>query len=207
MSIIMGNLNEQIQSNTIKCPHCKEDIQFGAKKCKHCGSDLRNWFVKNKIITTILILIGIGVIGNIIGFNQTKNNYNNSSTFNNTQENQSITDVKNETENESKVSTIPAEYESALNKANSYANTMYMSKKGVYNQLVSEYGEKFSSNAAKYAIDNIKVDWNLNALAKAKNYQQTMSMSPSKIHDQLTSEYGEKFTKSEADYAIKHLND
>lgn len=103
--------------------------------------------------------------------------------------------------------TIPTEYKSALNKAMTYAKTMHMSKQGVYDQLVSEYGEKFSADAAQYAIDNMKADWNANALAKAKTYQNTMNMSPSAIHDQLTSAYGEKFTKAEADYAIQHLND
>lgn len=103
--------------------------------------------------------------------------------------------------------TIPAEYKSALNKATAYANTMNMSKQGVYDQLVSEYWEKFSPAAAQYAIDNVKANWNANALIKAKTYQNTMNMSPSAIHDQLTSNYGEKFTQAEADYAIQHLND
>jgi hypothetical protein len=101
---------------------------------------------------------------------------------------------------------VPAEYKSALAKATSYANTMHMSKQGVYNQLTSEYGEKFAPEAAQYAIDNVKADWNANALAKAKDYQDSMHMSPAAIHDQLTSEYGEKFTQAEADYAIQHLN-
>ncbi|MBN2747782.1 MAG: Ltp family lipoprotein [Bacteroidales bacterium] len=107
---------------------------------------------------------------------------------------------------EQKKATVPAEYKSALNKATMYAKTMHMSKQGVYDQLVSEYGEKFSADAAQYAIDNMKADWNANALAKAKTYQNTMSMSPSAIHDQLTSAYGEKFTKAEADYALQHIN-
>jgi hypothetical protein len=108
---------------------------------------------------------------------------------------------------ETEDTSIPREYKSALNKASSYANTMHMSKRGVYDQLVSEYGEKFSAVAAQYAIDNVKADWNANALVKAKSYQDTMNLSPSAIHDQLTSEYGEKFTEAEADYAIQHLND
>lgn len=99
----------------------------------------------------------------------------------------------------------PVEYKSALNKAESYANGMNMSKKGVYDQLVSKYGEQFSAEAAQYAIDNVVADWNANALAKAKSYQDDMSMSPAAIHDQLTSSYGEQFTQAEADYAIQHL--
>lgn len=84
---------------------------------------------------------------------------------------------------------------------------MHMSKKGVYDQLVSEYGGQFSAEAAQYAIDNVKADWNANALAKAKDYQSQQSLSPSAIRDQLTSDYGEKFTQEEADYAVAHLND
>lgn len=82
---------------------------------------------------------------------------------------------------------------------------MHMSKQGIYEQLTSEYGEGFEADAAQYAIDNVKADWNQNALAKAKSYQQSMSMSKNAIYDQLTSEYGEKFTKEEAQYAIDNL--
>ena len=81
-----------------------------------------------------------------------------------------------------------------------------MSKKGIYEQLTSEYGENFTKEAAQYAIDNIEADWNLNALEKAKNYQSTANMSKKAIYEQLISDYGEKFTKSEAQYAIDHLD-
>lgn len=109
--------------------------------------------------------------------------------------------------NDSSSDDVPAEYRSALAKAESYSETMHMSKQGLYDQLTSEYGEQFSAEAAQYAIDNMQVDWNANALATAKNYQSSMNMSPAAIHDQLTSEYGEQFTQEEADYAIAHLND
>jgi TM2 domain-containing membrane protein YozV len=102
---------------------------------------------------------------------------------------------------------VPAEYVSALTKAETYSDFMYMSKAGIYDQLTSEYGEKFSPEAAQYAVDTIAADWNANALEKAKTYQETMAMSPEAIRDQLVSEYGEKFTPEEADYAIAHLND
>ncbi|MFJ4172933.1 Ltp family lipoprotein [Microbacterium sp. NPDC089696] len=102
---------------------------------------------------------------------------------------------------------VPAEYASALVKAQTYSDMMAMSKLGIYDQLTSEYGEKFAPEAAQYAVDNVSADWNANALEKAKTYQDTMSMSPAAIRDQLVSEYGEKFTPEEADYAIAHLND
>ena len=95
----------------------------------------------------------------------------------------------------------------ALAKAKSYSETMHMSKQGIYDQLISEYGEKFTKEEAQYAVDNVDADWNANALAKAKSYRDTMSMSKSAIYDQLISDYGEKFTKEQAQYAIDNLED
>ena len=97
------------------------------------------------------------------------------------------------------------EYQNALRKAETYSKMMHMSKKAIYEQLTSEYGEKFPADAAQYAIDNLKADYKANALEKAKTYQKTMSMSKSAIYDQLVSEYGEKFTAEEAQYAIDNL--
>lgn len=100
---------------------------------------------------------------------------------------------------------VPKEYQNALEKAKLYSNVMYMSKQGIYDQLTSEYGEKFSAEAAQYAMENLKADFNKNALEKAKTYQNTMNMSKNAIYEQLISEYGEKFTPEEAQYAIDNL--
>ena len=95
----------------------------------------------------------------------------------------------------------------ALEKAKSYSTLMHMSKKGIYEQLISSYGENFDKEAAQYAIDNLDENWNYNALQKAKDYRSTMHMSKKAIYQQLISKYGEQFTKSEAQYAIDHLDD
>ncbi|WP_255405582.1 Ltp family lipoprotein [Sinomonas sp. R1AF57] len=100
---------------------------------------------------------------------------------------------------------VPAEYQSALKQAESYSNMMHMSKQGIYDQLTSPYGGKFAPEAAQYAVDNLKADYNANALASAKSYQETMNMSPVAIYDQLVSPYGGKFTAAEAQYAVDHL--
>jgi hypothetical protein len=101
---------------------------------------------------------------------------------------------------------VPADYKSALAQAESYSKTLHLSKIGIYDQLVSEYGGQFTPEAAQYAIDNVKADWNANALAQAKSYQSTLNLSPAAIYDQLISEYGGKFLPEEADYAIANLN-
>lgn len=100
---------------------------------------------------------------------------------------------------------VPTEYSSALSKAESYSKTMHMSKKAIYDQLTSSAGEKFSADAAQYAVDNLQADYKANALEKAKNYQNTMHMSKKAIYDQLTSSVAEKFTAEEAQYAIDNL--
>lgn len=122
----------------------------------------------------------------------------------------SVAEVETEKETEAIVaqeteSNIPTEYKTALKKAESYSSMMHMSKAGIYNQLTSEYGEKFSSEAAQYAIDNLNADWNANALAKAEDYSNTMHMSKAGVYDQLISEYGEKFTPEEAQYAVDNV--
>lgn len=105
----------------------------------------------------------------------------------------------------SKKSNVPASYISALHKAQTYSDTMHMSKQGIYDQLTSDAGEKFKPEAAQYAVDHVKADWNKNALEKAKSYQKDQDMSPDAIRDQLTSDAGEKFTQEQADYAVNHL--
>ena len=95
----------------------------------------------------------------------------------------------------------------ALEKAKIYSNTLHMSKKGIYEQLTSSYGEDFSAEAAQYAIDHLSADYKANALAKAKIYRDEMHMSKNAVYSQLISSYGEDFTKEEAQYAIDHLDD
>lgn len=119
---------------------------------------------------------------------------------------ESSSDESDSSEDESNEK-VSAEYRAALKSAEYYSNNMRMSKVGIYDQLVSDAGDKFTSDAAQYAVDHVNADWKKNALKSAKSYQQDMNLSTEAIRDQLTSDAGEKFTQEEADYAIKHLND
>jgi hypothetical protein len=162
-----------------------------------------NWFARHKVITVILVIVVLAIIGGAAGGDKKTP----TKASNDTAAASQATDVPQQETPKAEKPAVPAEFKSALSQAGSYVNTMHMSKQGVYDQLVSEYGGKFSAVAAQYAIDNVKADWNAQALSKAKSYQDTMHLSPAAIHDQLTSENGEKFTAAEADYAIAHLND
>lgn len=191
-------------SKMSKCKACGAEIAKGVKSCPSCGKDNRSFFGKHKIISGILILVVLSAFGSALGGGNGSSNSasNTPSSTNSAAATETPAPAPAPVEQ-----TVPAEYKSALSKADSYANFMSMSKIAVYNQLISEHGEKFSKEAAQYAIDNVKADWNANALAKAKTYQESMSMSPASIRDQLVSEHGESFTAEEADYALQHLND
>ena len=189
-----------------QCKSCSKEIGASAKYCPGCGAKNKKPIYKRVWFWIIAIIIVIGATGGS-GTDDSKeiNSVNIESEQEVSQNNRENTTVENKSENKVE-DNIPTEYKSALRKAKLYADTMNMSKAGLYDQLTSEYGEKFTVEAAQYAIDNITVDWKENALKKAKSYQETMSMSPAAIYDQLISEYGEKFTAEEAQYAIDNLN-
>ncbi len=92
-----------------------------------------------------------------------------------------------------------------LKSAQTYSDTMHMSKQGIYDQLTSDAGDKFDDALAQCAVDHVKADWNKNALKAAESYQKDQNMSPEAIRDQLTSDAGDKFTQNQADYAVSHL--
>ena len=193
-------------SKMTQCKSCAKEIATSAKSCPGCGANNKKPIYKRVWFWVIAIIIVIGATGGS-GTDDSKeiNSVNIESKQEVSQNNSENTTAENKSKNKVE-DNIPTEYKSALRKAKLYADTMNMSKAGLYDQLTSEYGEKFTVEAAQYAIDNITVDWKENALKKAKSYQETMAMSPSAIYDQLISEYGEKFTAEEAQYAIDNLN-
>ena len=190
-----------------QCKKCSNEFPINAYRCPECGA-INSMYKKRAagIWITVFILGFILVAGTAGGSDSGKvesiQEVSQNNSENTIAENESEDNVPIEDKVEDKV---PTEYKSALKKAKSYSDIMNMSKAGIYNQLTSEYGEKFSAEAAQYAIDNVEIDWKENALKKARSYQEIMSMSPSAIYDQLVSEYGEMFTPEEAQYAIDNL--
>ena len=176
-----------------KCKACSKEIATNAKSCPGCGAKNKKPIYKRVWFWVVAAII---VVGAASGSDTDNTKEINSGNVESTQE---VSQDKAE-------DNIPTEYKSALRKAKIYANDMNMSKAGVYDQLTSEYGEKFTAEAAQYAVDNVESDWKENALKKAEFYQEHMAMSPSAIYDQLVSEYGEQFTAEEAQYAVDNLN-
>ena len=202
------------KSGLITCKHCGQVIAASAKTCPHCGGKNGKPVYKKWWFWVLVGFFAIGIMGNAVGEKSATVKSENSAQPKNTLSQnigESVTEATKDTPTPIPVPTekpqdkVPTEYRNALKKAETYSEMMQMSKKGIYDQLTSEYGEKFDADAAQYAIDNVTADWNANALAKAKEYQKTLAMSKSAIYDQLTSEYGEKFTAEEAQYAVDNL--
>lgn len=176
------------------------------------GDDGKQYTMKEKkpfykkVWFWILAVIVIAVLANMGKGSEKDNSKTATTTQEQAKTEEKKTEEKKEEKKEETKPAVPKEYESALKKAESYSEMMHMSKKGLYNQLTSEAGEKFSKEAAQYAVDNLKADYKKNALEKAKSYQETMNMSPAAIKDQLTSSAGEQFTEEEAQYAVDNLN-
>lgn len=96
--------------------------------------------------------------------------------------------------------------EELVKKAESYSRNFNMSKKKLYNQLTSEYGESFTEEEANYAIEHANIDWKKNALEKAKAYKKKEMLNYD-IFTKLSSQSGDQFTEEEAQYAINHIDD
>lgn len=171
-----------------------------AKKIK--GDDGKTYvqkkpFYKRVWFWLLVVIVVIGVGSQMGG-----------SSSNSSSKTESTSTSKTVASSSSKKSNVPTEYQNALTKGEQYAKSMNMSKQAIYQQLTSDSGEKFSTQAGQYAVDHLTdIDWNKNALAKAKDYQKQQAMSSDAIREQLTSSAGEQFTTEQANYAIQHLND
>ena len=206
------------KEQTKVCKHCNAEIPKNAKVCSQCQKK-QGGALKWVIIGVVAVALIGGAAGNsnsdpadnqqasngtvITSAPETPLPTNPANTPEGTEQPKAATDVPANPEQEN--DNIPTEYKSALKSAENYSDLMHMSKAGIYDQLVSPYGDKFSPEAAQYAIDNVDIDWNANALEKAKDYSDSMAMSKAGIYDQLISEYGEKFTPEEAQYAVDNV--
>ena len=145
----------------------------------------------NKKVKNVGIIFGV-IVGIAVGCSSTEN----TNTSEVTASNQKVEESKEVEDN------VPMEYKQALKSAQNYIDVMAFSKQGLYDQLTSEYADKYSDEAAQYAIDNVKADYKEEAVEAAKNYLDTMSFSKEGLKDQLTSQYADKYTEEEAQYAI-----
>ena len=100
-------------------------------------------------------------------------------------------------------------YEQARKEAEDYLEYTSFSRKGLIEQLTSEYGSGFTADQAEQAVAYLeqenKVDWYEQAVLEAESYLEYMSFSRNELIDQLTSDYGSGFTYDQAVYAVDQV--
>ncbi len=95
--------------------------------------------------------------------------------------------------------------ENAIESAETYLDFGGFSKKGLFEQLSSKFGEGFSKNDAIFAVNHVDVDWNKEAVESAKSYLETSSFSRQGLIGQLSSPHGDQYTKAQAVYAVNQV--
>lgn len=103
---------------------------------------------------------------------------------------------------------VPEEYKKALETAQKHVDYSHgYSKHSLYNMLTNkDYGDKFSAEAADYAVKNVKADWKENAYYNAKTYKEYGEKSNAEIERYMRNVDSNKFSDKEIDYAIEKLN-
>lgn len=91
------------------------------------------------------------------------------------------------------------EYGNAIDCAQDYVNLMSFSRQRLISQL--EY-EGYSNEAAVYAVDNIRADWNSECAQCAQDYLNFMSFSRQGLYDQLAYE---GFTDEQIQYGLSQV--
>ena len=115
-------------------------------------------------------------------------------------------DTDTATVEENELPDMTTAQENAYESAKNYIDTMAFSKKGLMEQLTSEYGEGYEKKDARFAIRLLQkrgeVNWKEEAVESAQNYLDTQSFSKDGLYEQLVSDYGEGFTEKQARYAV-----
>nr|VDG62804.1 Host cell surface-exposed lipoprotein [Streptococcus thermophilus] len=99
------------------------------------------------------------------------------------------------------------DYEEALEEAEIFLDVSSFSKEGLFDILtLKENDNRFTDEAARYAVDNVDADWKEEALENAESLRKHSDLSDDDIYRYLVDQsYGGKFTEEEGQYAIDNL--
>ncbi|RZG78359.1 hypothetical protein EXE10_18235 [Acinetobacter sp. WCHAc060033] len=91
----------------------------------------------------------------------------------------------------------------AVRSANQYLSVAGFSRKGLIDQLSSEYGDGYSKADATAAVDSLSIDWNEQAVRSANQYLSISGFSCNGLIEQLSADAGDKYTKKQASYGAQ----
>ena len=86
----------------------------------------------------------------------------------------------------------------AVRSANSYLQLSGFSRRGLIEQLSSDFGDGYNVGDATAAVDSLSVDWNAQAARSAAAYLQMSGFSCRGLIEQLSSDAGDKYTVDQA---------
>lgn len=206
-------------ANLIRCKDCKKKVSINATSCPNCGAPVvkpeGNQSKKPK--TWIKVLIGLAVFLFLLsmcssgpdkkdeGEAEPKQIASSEVTKDKTTEDQeAIIEEQDITVEEVAVENkLTTQQKNAVRSAERYLSVMSFSRKGLINQLSSEYGDGYNVEDATIAVDSMNIDYNEQAAKSAKNYLNTMGFSCKGLIDQLSSDAGDKYTQEQASYGAK----
>lgn len=95
--------------------------------------------------------------------------------------------------------------EAALAYAREKLDVSHYSESQLREELVNEYGEVYTEDAADYALNNIDADWNAEALEAAESYIRHSHYSYDGLIHQLSSPSSNDYTAEQARYAADNV--
>ncbi|WP_062530682.1 Ltp family lipoprotein [Demequina rhizosphaerae] len=95
------------------------------------------------------------------------------------------------------------EAERALSSAQTYLESFPFSKSGLFEQLTSAYADGYAKEAARWAVETVGVDWDVEAFEVALDYLDHAAFSRAGLVDQLTAMHGGQFTRGQAEHAVR----
>lgn len=195
---------------TVTCKQCGAQIAKNAKKCPHCGGINKKPIYKRVWFIILCAVVLIGIIGAIAGGgdeDSTDVSKNNDTEIETTVEaTEEATEAPTETEAPDPTADYNMEEKNCYQAALNYLDLMGFSKKGLIEQLSSEYGDNYPQATAEKIVNDLEktgqVDWEKQAERSAQSYLDTMSFSKDELVEQLCSEYGDQYTREEAEKAV-----
>lgn len=206
-------------ANLIRCKDCRKKVSINATSCPNCGAPVvkPEGSQAKKPKTWIKVVIGLAGFLFLLsmcssdpdkkgeGENEPKQITSSEVTKDTTTEDQkNITEDKDTTVEEVAVENrLTTQQKNAVRSAENYISIMGFSRKGLINQLSSDYGDGYSVKDATIAVDSMNIDYNEQAAKSAKNYLNTMGFSCKGLIDQLSSDAGDQYTQEQASYGAK----
>lgn len=155
-----------------------------------------------------IIVLALCVIGGIAGSGGNSDNTASDSSSSTTasQESSSSSDSSSSSSTSDSTEMTTAQ-SNAYDSAKNYLSTQAFSKKGLIDQLSSSAGDGYDKKDAKYAVNllekNGEVNWKDEAYQSAKDYLDMESFSLNGLIDQLESSAGDQYTHKQAVYGAK----